>query len=42
MAREKQPAAVRDSGLVYTSPELEIIKFDNEDVITTSTEVTGY
>ncbi len=27
---------------VYTSPELEIIKFENEDVITTSSEVTGY
>ena len=26
----------------YIAPEVEIIKFDNEDVITTSTEVTGY
>jgi len=27
---------------VYISPELEIIKFENEDVITTSEEVKPY
>ena len=27
---------------VYISPEIEIIKFDNEDVITTSEEVKPY